>query len=181
MFGGPPNVAPASDPPSRARQAPGTTSAGHGFLRIDGGFGAGSAHPDRDCPWRILRLRLPIIRLQCYEGLDIAEAVYEWNYPRQLLAIRLAEAAGNPLGADDLFRRDYLIERPLLRALEHSGPRPAILLIDEIDRADEHFEAFCWNCWPGGRSPFRRSAPFVRRCRRSPSSPPTGPETCTTR
>jgi len=86
-------------------------------------------------------LDTPMIRLQCYEGIDIAEAVYEWNYPRQLLAIRLAESAGNPLGADDLFRRDYLIERPLLRAVEHAGPRPAILLIDEIDRADEHFEA----------------------------------------
>ena len=59
-----------------------------------------------------------------------------------MLAIRLAEAAGDPLGADDLFRRDYLVERPLLRAVEHPGPLPAVLLIDEIDRADEHFEAF---------------------------------------
>ena len=83
-----------------------------------------------------------LIRLQCYEGIDIAEAAYEWNYPKQLLAIRLAEANGNPLGADDLFSRDYLIGRPLLRAVEHPGPLPAVLLIDEIDRADEHFEAF---------------------------------------
>jgi len=83
-----------------------------------------------------------LIRLQCYEGIDIAEAAYEWNYPRQLLAIRLAEAHGNPLGANDLFSRDYLVERPLLRAVEHRGPLPAVLLIDEIDRADEHFEAF---------------------------------------
>jgi len=87
-------------------------------------------------------LGTPLIRLQCYEGIDIAEAAYEWNYPRQLLAIRLAEAEGDPLGADDLFRRDYLVERPLLRAVEHPGPLPAVLLIDEIDRADEHFEAF---------------------------------------
>lgn len=87
-------------------------------------------------------LGTPLVRLQCYEGIDIAEAAYEWNYPRQLLAIRLAEAEGNPLAANDLFGRDYLIERPLLRALEHPGPLPAILLIDEIDRSDEHFEAF---------------------------------------
>ena len=87
-------------------------------------------------------LGTPLIRLQCYEGIDIAEAAYEWNYPRQLLAIRLAEAEGDALGADDLFRRDYLVDRPLLRAVEHSGPLPAVLLIDEIDRADEHFEAF---------------------------------------
>jgi len=87
-------------------------------------------------------LGTPLIRLQCYEGIDIAEAAYEWNYPRQLLAIRLAEAEGDAVGADDLFRRDYLVERPLLRAVEHPGPLPAVLLIDEIDRADEHFEAF---------------------------------------
>jgi MoxR-like ATPase len=87
-------------------------------------------------------LHTVLIRLQCYEGIDIAEAAYEWNYPKQLLAIRLAEANDNPLGADDLFSRDYLIERPLLRAVEHRGPLPAVLLIDEIDRADEHFEAF---------------------------------------
>ena len=62
-----------------------------------------------------------LVRLQCYEGIDIAEAAYEWNYPRQLLAIRLAEAKGDALGADDLFRRDYLVERPLLRAVEHPG------------------------------------------------------------
>ena len=87
-------------------------------------------------------LGTPLLRLQCYEGIDIAEAAYEWNYPRQLLAIRLAEAGGDALGADDLFRRDYLVQRPLLRAVEHTGPFPAVLLIDEIDRADEHFEAF---------------------------------------
>ncbi len=87
-------------------------------------------------------LDTPLIRLQCYEGIDASEALYEWNYPRQLLGIRLAEAAGRDLGDADLFTRDYLVARPLLRALEHPGPRPAVLLIDEIDRADDEFEAF---------------------------------------
>ena len=87
-------------------------------------------------------LDTPLIRLQCYEGIDAAEALYEWNYPRQLLAIRLAEASGEALSEEDLFGPDYLIRRPLLRALEHPGPRPAVLLIDEIDRADDDFEAF---------------------------------------
>ena len=87
-------------------------------------------------------LDTPLIRLQCYEGIDAAEALYEWNYPRQLLAIRLAESSGSPLGEEELFGSDYLIRRPLLRALEHPGPRPAVLLIDEVDRADDDFEAF---------------------------------------
>ena len=87
-------------------------------------------------------LDTPLHRLQCYEGIDVAEALYEWNYPRQLLSIRLADSRGSPLGEEDLFGPDYLIRRPLLRALEHPGPRPAVLLIDEIDRADDDFEAF---------------------------------------
>jgi len=87
-------------------------------------------------------LDTPLIRLQCYEGIDAAEALYEWNYPRQLLSIRLAESSGSTLGEEELFGQDYLIRRPLLRALEHPGPRPAVLLIDEIDRADDDFEAF---------------------------------------
>jgi MoxR-like ATPase len=87
-------------------------------------------------------LDTPLIRLQCYEGIDAAEALYEWNYPRQLLSIRLADAKGSSLGEEELFGPDYLIRRPLLRALEHPGPRPAVLLIDEIDRADDDFEAF---------------------------------------
>ena len=87
-------------------------------------------------------LDTPLIRLQCYEGIDAAESLYEWNYPRQLLGIRLAEARGSELREEDLFGPDYLIRRPLLRALEHPGPRPAVLLIDEIDRADDDFEAF---------------------------------------
>jgi MoxR-like ATPase len=87
-------------------------------------------------------LDTPLIRLQCYEGIDAAEALYEWNYPKQLLAIRLAEAGGTHLAEADLFSEDYLVARPLLRAVRHSGPRPAVLLIDEVDRADDEFEAF---------------------------------------
>ena len=87
-------------------------------------------------------LDTPLIRLQCYEGIDAAEALYEWNYPRQLLGIRLAEATGADVGEDQLFGRGYLIERPLLQAIEHPGPRPAVLLVDEVDRADDEFEAF---------------------------------------
>ncbi|GAA3385370.1 MoxR family ATPase [Cryptosporangium minutisporangium] len=87
-------------------------------------------------------LDTPLVRLQCYEGIDAAEALYEWNYPRQLLAIRMAEARDERLAENDLFTRDYLLRRPLLAALEHPGPRPAVLLIDELDRADDDFEAF---------------------------------------
>jgi MoxR-like ATPase len=89
-----------------------------------------------------LVLDTPLVRLQCYEGIDAAEALYEWNYPRQLLSIRLADSRGSEIGEEELFGSDYLIRRPLLRALEHPGPRPAVLLIDEIDRADDDFEAF---------------------------------------
>jgi MoxR-like ATPase len=87
-------------------------------------------------------LDTPLIRLQCYEGIAASEALYEWNYPRQLLAIRLAEAAGEHIRDKDLFTREYLLSRPLLTALLHPGPRPAVLLIDEVDRADDEFEAF---------------------------------------
>jgi MoxR-like ATPase len=87
-------------------------------------------------------LDTPLVRLQCYEGIDASEALYEWNYPRQLLAIRLAESQGAELAEGDLFSERYLARRPLLRALEPPGPRPALLLIDEIDRADDDFEAF---------------------------------------
>ena len=84
-----------------------------------------------------------LIRLQCFEGLDLASAAYEWNYPRQMVAIRLAEAEGSASKvSDNLYRQEYLVERPLLRALRsHDGGAP-VLLIDEIDRADEPFEAF---------------------------------------
>ncbi len=87
----------------------------------------------------------PLIRLQCYDGLDAAAAVYEWNYARQMIEIRLAEATG---GRDrdrlvqDIFGPDFLIKRPLLQALEAPGGRAPILLIDELDRTDEPFEAY---------------------------------------
>jgi MoxR-like ATPase len=86
-----------------------------------------------------------LIRLQCYEGLDVASAVYEWNYPAQMMAIRLAEAAGeHDKGRieHDIFSERYLIRRPLLQALEEAQGGAPVLLIDEVDRADEAFEAF---------------------------------------
>jgi MoxR-like ATPase len=86
-----------------------------------------------------------MLRLQCYEGLDTASALYEWDYPRQIMALRLAEAAGERPGNDTLYRSEFLLKRPLLQALmpdeQHPGAR-RVLLIDEIDRADEPFEAF---------------------------------------
>lgn len=87
-------------------------------------------------------LDTPLYRLQCYEGIDAGEALYEWNYPRQLLGIRLAEARRLDLDETELFGPEYLLRRPLLQAIEHPGPRPAVLLLDEIDRADAEFEAF---------------------------------------
>lgn len=88
-------------------------------------------------------LGTPLIRLQCYEGITAAEALYEWNYARQLLAIRLGdgESASAALSEADLFNESYLLDRPLLKALRHTGPVPPVLLIDEIDRADDEFEA----------------------------------------
>jgi MoxR-like ATPase len=89
-------------------------------------------------------LQTELIRLQCYEGLDVNHAVYEWNYPRQILEIRMLEAASGidrAAVARDLFTEAFLIKRPLLRALEASD-RPPVLLIDEIDRADEEFEGY---------------------------------------
>jgi MoxR-like ATPase len=92
-----------------------------------------------------------LIRLQCYEGLDITHAVYEWNYPRQILEIRLLEASLRDVGDSDearhrmtrdLFSEAFLIKRPLLRAIEASHQQPPVLLIDEIDRADEEFEGY---------------------------------------
>ncbi len=81
-----------------------------------------------------------LVRLQCHEGLDLSQAAYEWNYGRQLLAIRLHETQPDKVSEADLFSRDYLLERPLLKAI--SSEAPCVLLIDEIDRADEAFEAF---------------------------------------
>jgi MoxR-like ATPase len=89
-----------------------------------------------------LALDTPLIRLQCYEGIDASEALYEWNYPRQLLAIRLAETQGTRLDENEMFGDAYLIRRPLLQALEHPGPFPLVLLVDEVDRSDHDFEAF---------------------------------------
>jgi MoxR-like ATPase len=108
-------------------------------LLLEGEAGVGKTEAAKSLA---MVLDTPLIRLQCYEGIDAAEALYEWNYPRQLLSIRLADSQGTQLKEDDLFGPDYLIRRPLLRALEHPGPRPAVLLIDEIDRADDDFEAF---------------------------------------
>lgn len=81
-----------------------------------------------------------LIRLQCYEGLDRAESLYEWNYQRQLLAIQARTASGISVSEDDIFSERFLLERPLLQAIRQE--RPPVLLIDEIDRADEEFEAF---------------------------------------
>jgi MoxR-like ATPase len=108
-------------------------------LLLEGEAGVGKTEAAKSLA---LVLDTPLVRLQCYEGIDAAEALYEWNYPRQLLSIRLADSRDAALGEEELFGPDYLIRRPLLRALEHPGPRPAVLLIDEIDRADDDFEAF---------------------------------------
>jgi MoxR-like ATPase len=90
-------------------------------------------------------LERELVRLQCYEGLDVASAVYEWNYPRQMLEIRLAEAEGaadRTALAQDIFSEEFLIRRPLLRALDAHSSGPPVLLIDELDRTDEPFEAY---------------------------------------
>src|SRR5215203_5371225 len=83
-----------------------------------------------------------LIRLQCYEGIDISQAVYEWNYPRQLLELqaRQLQAAGD--AANDLYSETFLLRRPLLQAIDHSHETSPVLLIDELDRADEEFESF---------------------------------------
>lgn len=86
-------------------------------------------------------LETPLIRLQCYEGLDLQQAVYEWNYPRQLLAI---QARGNGSGAriEDIYTEEFLLRRPLLQAIDPAASRAPVLLVDELDRADEEFESF---------------------------------------
>lgn len=85
-----------------------------------------------------------LIRLQCYEGLDISTAVYEWNYAQQILEIRLLEAEGvsRAQARNNIFSPEFLLKRPLLQAIENSAERPPVLLIDELDRADEEFESF---------------------------------------
>jgi MoxR-like ATPase len=87
-------------------------------------------------------LGAPLIRLQCYEGLDIHHAVYDWNYTRQMLHIRLLEAQGERPSEAELFGPEFLLRRPLLQALEGEPERPTVLLIDELDRSDEEFEAY---------------------------------------
>jgi len=87
-------------------------------------------------------LKTELIRLQCYEGLDVHQAVYEWNYTRQLLHIRMLEAGGDRPQDQDLFGPQFLLRRPLLQAIEWSGAQPPVLLIDELDRSDEEFEAY---------------------------------------
>jgi MoxR-like ATPase len=85
-----------------------------------------------------------LIRLQCYEGLDTSTALYEWNYPKQMLEVRIEEARGTErekIGRD-IFSEEYLLKRPLLHALQYEGDAPPVLLIDEVDRSDEEFEAF---------------------------------------
>ncbi|GMR23707.1 MAG: MoxR family ATPase [Acidobacteriota bacterium] len=83
-----------------------------------------------------------LIRLQCYEGLDVNQAVYEWNYTRQMMHIRLAESRGEKIEEKDLFGPEFLLKRPLLRAVDTSAKKAPVLLIDEVDRSDEEFEAF---------------------------------------
>lgn len=87
-------------------------------------------------------LETELIRLQCYEGLDVSQAVYEWNYARQIMHIRAVEAQHAAFNEDELFNERFLLRRPLLRAIEESKERACVLLIDEIDRSDEEFEAF---------------------------------------
>jgi len=86
-------------------------------------------------------LDAPLIRLQCYEGLTASEALYDWNYQRQLLSIRLAEARGAGIDEADLYTETYLVDRPILQCVRYRGSSPPVLLIDEIDRADDEFEA----------------------------------------
>jgi MoxR-like ATPase len=85
-----------------------------------------------------------LIRLQCYEGIDVSHALYDWNYARQMLYIRTLEAAEAvaPAAVTDVFGSDFIVRRPLLEAIDNDEPKPPVLLIDEIDRADDEFEAF---------------------------------------
>jgi MoxR-like ATPase len=83
-----------------------------------------------------------LVRLQCYEGIDASQAVYEWDYSRQLLHLRAAEAGGGPVVEDELYSERFLVRRPLLRAIGYEDGPPPVLLVDEVDRADDEFEAF---------------------------------------
>src|SRR6476661_224281 len=83
-----------------------------------------------------------LVRLQCYEGIDATQAVYEWDYARQLLHLRAVEASGAQIDEDELYSKPFLLKRPLLRALDHDRRLPPLLLIDQVHRADDDFEAF---------------------------------------
>jgi MoxR-like ATPase len=83
-----------------------------------------------------------LLRLQCYEGIDVSQAVYEWDYARQLLHLRAAEAGGAGAAEDDVYSERFLVRRPLLAAIDHAAAAPPVLLIDEVDRSDDEFEAF---------------------------------------
>jgi MoxR-like ATPase len=87
-------------------------------------------------------LEAELIRLQCYEGLDVHHAVYEWNYTRQMMHIRVKEERGEKASEAELFGPEFLLQRPLLQAIQNSGLKPPVLLVDEVDRSDEEFEAF---------------------------------------
>ena len=108
-------------------------------LFIEGGAGVGKTEIAK-----VLAtiLGTDLIRLQCYEGLDVHHAVYEWNYTRQMIHIRLAESRGEKPAEKDLFGPAFLMRRPLLQAIEAEGDQAPVLLIDEVDRSDEEFEAF---------------------------------------
>lgn len=111
-------------------------------LFLEGEAGVGKTEIARSLA---LALGTDLIRLQCYEGLDINQSVYEWNHARQMLEIRLMEATGSidqESASRDLFDERFLIKRPLLQAIDQNRDRPAVLLIDELDRADEEFEGF---------------------------------------
>ncbi len=110
-------------------------------LLLEGEAGVGKTEVARTLA---VVLGAELIRLQCYEGPDVNTAVYEWDYPRQMLEIRLLEARGEAKSAAtrDIFSEDFLIRRPLLQALQNRAPEAPVLLIDEVDRADEEFEAF---------------------------------------
>ncbi len=111
-------------------------------LLLEGEAGVGKTELAKTLAHALSR---PLIRLQCHEGLDISQAAYEWNYPRQLMEIRLAEASGQTDKAtlgQSIYREDFLIKRPLLQALQGAPGAAPVLLIDELDRADEPFEAY---------------------------------------
>ena len=132
-------------------------------LLLEGEAGVGKTEAAKALG-RILGARL--IRLQCYEGLDVAHAVYEWNYSRQLLHIRAAQEG--TVSEEELFGPEFLIRRPLLEAIE--SPERVVLLIDEIDRADEEFEAFLLEVLSTSRSRSPRSGRSPRPITSQPSS-----------